>query len=422
MTMQQAAMTETALLGTRLPEPVRPARRLAFRVALPAIALAAFLAVALGLVATTPFPGNDELEHVSYAAHLQETGRLLPQFELQRTLRRDDFSTWDDRPNYIGHPSPFYVLVARVLDRQLPPGRAVLAPRLLSLLLLACGVGLALAAGARAVRRDRLALGVTCLAIAACPELLTVSAMVTNDSLAVLGGALACWGLAARPRQLGHDVAAGAGLMLALWAKPNAGLEVGLMLAAMLALHPAGRGRLALAGVLGGCLGAAPTLPILLTYGAVVPVTAEGVWLMASVPEPAEYLPVFLLNLGNTWGFLRTGAWPLPGVVPALTAGVVAAMLACAGHGAWRAWRLGRPPVAAAGMIAFLAVLPVHYGFAATRLGGSIPAASFRYDLPLWPALALGLGSAVMLARRPWQRAAAAGVTALAIAVGWLPT
>ncbi len=408
-------MTETAILGTR----TRPAIRATPGVAIPVLSFLLFLAAALHLVQTTPFPANDELEHVSYAAWLQENARALPRFEEQRTLYRDDFTRWDWRPNYVGHPSPFYVLIARVLDRTAAPDRAIILPRLVSLSLLAAGVALVLAAGARVFAGHLPALLTFSAAVVLCPQLLTISGMVTNDSLAFLGGALAAWGLATARRRPVHDAAAGAGLMLALWAKPNAGVEVGLMLAAMLLLSTQARPRLLAAAIAGGLAGLVPVLPLIMRYGAVVPVTAESVWDVASIPDPAAYLPVFLLNLGNTWGYLRTGAWPLPAFPAAPTIVAVAAMIAAAAWGAVLARRNGSP-LAAAGLIAAAAVLPIHAGFAATRLGGSLPAAAFRYDLPLWPAFAFGLAAAILHAPRPAQRAAVAAILAAALATGWL--
>jgi hypothetical protein len=94
--------------------------------AVPIACLLLFSGICLARLATGGFPGAfDELEHISYAAHLQETGRLLPRFEEQKTLSPGDMGRWDDRPNYLGHPSPFYVLMALVLDRTLPPRQAI---------------------------------------------------------------------------------------------------------------------------------------------------------------------------------------------------------------------------------------------------------------------------------------------------------
>ena len=142
--------------------------------AVPIVCLLLFSGACFGLIATTGFPAAfDELEHISYAAYLQETGRLLPRFEEQRILSPGDLSRWDDRLNYLGHPSPFYALIALVLDRTLPPTQAILMPRLVSAGLLLAGVALALGAGRRQFERDRLALILFCLAVALCPKLLS---------------------------------------------------------------------------------------------------------------------------------------------------------------------------------------------------------------------------------------------------------
>ena len=53
--------------------------------AVPIVCLLLFSGACLELIVTTEFPAAfDELEHISYAAYLQETGRLLPRFEEQK--------------------------------------------------------------------------------------------------------------------------------------------------------------------------------------------------------------------------------------------------------------------------------------------------------------------------------------------------
>ena len=50
--------------------------------AVPIMCLLLFSGACLELIVTTEFSAAfDELEHISYAAYLQETGRLLPRFE-----------------------------------------------------------------------------------------------------------------------------------------------------------------------------------------------------------------------------------------------------------------------------------------------------------------------------------------------------
>ena len=386
------------------------------------------LAVSIRLILVTPFPAPDELEHLSTAAYLRETGHLLPLYAAQTTLDRHDFRVWDTRPNYIGHPAPYYLLIGAVLDRSLPPERAVLGPRFVSLLLLLGGVALTLSAGLRWFGWDALSLVVFGAAVALCPELLTIARQVNNDALAVLGGGLAYWGVAragvmrvgATREGVWRAAAAGLGLALALWAKPNAGLGVGLFLVALAMLQRAGRGPLLLAIGAGGLLGIVPYIPIVLAYGAIVPVTAEGIWPVHSMAGIVEYLPVFLANMGATWGFGTFGAWPL-GAPALLTALMFWATLIAVAAGVRQAWVRSEPgaDIAAAALLAFAAMLPIHLYFAAYRLGFSIPAASFRYYLPIWPGLAHAAAIAVRAAPRPRARMALAAA-ALTLGLGWV--
>lgn len=381
-----------------------------------------FVGIAAGLITTTSFPAPDELEHVSYAAHLREAGTVLPEFEAQRTLVPTDFSQWDTRPNYIGHPSAYYLFIGSFLDRSLPPQQAVLLPRLASLGLLLAGLAVALAAGARSFGRDRTALAVFCIGLPLCPEMLSITRQVTNDSLAVLGGALAYWGASGQDRPRWRSgVGIALGLVCALWAKPNAGLEVGLFLAALAALRGSGRSGLLLPAALGGLIGTVPYLLMVRDYGALVPVTAEGVWEVRHMADFREYLPVFLSNLGYTWGLLKTGVWPIPTAAGVLTIVAFWAMMGCVVVGAWPARQQLSDPraaVAAAAVIAFLLVLPIHLWFASAKLGYSVPAASFRYYLPLWPALVHALAWAVLAARRPWHRVLFVSIGGAALGLG----
>ena len=390
-----------------------------------AVLLVLFVAIAGWLILTTPFPAPDELEHLSTVAGLQESGRLVPEYRAQTTLRLDDFTRWDTRPNYIGHPSPYYLLLARVLDRRLPPARAILLPRVVSFGLMLMGVLLAWRAGVGWYGRDAGAFWVFGVGLTLCPELLSVARQVNNDALAVLGGGLAYWGVSGR---LGGErwrvLGVAAGLALAAWAKPNAGLEVGLLLGAMLLLERAGRGRLAGAMVAGGVIGLLPYVPIVLRYGAIVPVSAEGIWEVHSMGSFAAYWPVFLFNLGNSWGFLKTGVWPVTEgleIVRSLAFWVTAVAVASC---VWFGRRRGASAVssvAAAAVVAFALVVPIHLYFAAMRLGFSIPAASFRYYLPLWPGLAHAAAYAVGSEARPRRRMALMAACGLTLALGWAP-
>jgi hypothetical protein len=381
---------------------------------IPVAAFALFAAIALRLAVTAPFPAPDELQHVSYAAYLQETGRLLPRFEAQLTLQQDDLSRWDTRPNYIGHPSPFYLFAAAFLDRSLPPSLAVLPLRVASLALIALGLALALLAGFRCFADDVPALLAFCAALVFCPQLLAASGQVTNDSLALLGGALAYWG-AAEPGRRSAAFATGAGLLLALWAKPNAGLAVGCFVGIACCIARPARPFPFLAAGAGILIGVVPYLFMLARYGTIVPVTAEGLNHLRLLPGFFRYLPIFLLNLGRTWGSLHIRRWPIAGPLDWFTIAAFWAVVTCTVLAAWQARRRPGEPAAVVAMAVSLAlavVLAAHLWFACARLGYSWPAASFRYELPLWPAMAHALGYAVRAAPGRWTRAAVTAATA----------
>ena len=396
----------------------------AIRNLIPLAAFAAFLAIGLLLVWTKSYPSDfDELEHVSYAAYLQETGAWRPMFEAMRDLPRDSLTHWSDRANYLGHPSPYYWFETLALDRSLPLHAAITRLRLESAALAMAGVALGLMAGWRTFGRDLTALAIFCALVALNPKLLAVSGQVTNDSLALLAGGLAYWGASTEPRRRAAGLAAcAAGLMLACWAKPNAGLAVGAALGFYALLRLRARPSLLPALAVGGVLGTVPTWLIVAKYHALVPMTVEQFGGVHQVPG-AAYLPVFLFNVAYTFCFAQTGAWPVPGGAEALAAALVWALLLAAAGGVWAAFRTrsGDPArlIAIVGPLAFVAVLPIHWWFSMTKLGGSVPAASFRYYLPIWPFLAhsvaFGGAGAGLLARQ-----LVVGLSGAALFLGWL--
>ncbi len=374
-----------------VPSRARRAPALGCRTAIPLLCFFLCFGITIFLIATRPYPDLfDELEHVSYAAFLQETGRLLPKFEAQRVLREDDMGRWGDQPNYLGHPSPFYLYLGLFLVRSLPPDEAVLPMRVASAGLLLAGIAGALAAGRRHFGGDGVALLVFCAVLALCPKLLAVAGQITNDTLAILGGGLAYWGASTEGRRHWLGLAGIAvGLLLALWAKPNAGLAVGTWLAAFSLLQARRRPGLLFFLALGVMGGAVPYLFIVADYNALVPVTAEQFGHVRQLHGFAPYVAAFLFTLGYTWCFVQTGTWPIPNVGGFAASVLCWAMIAGAAAGgllAWRRARTGagaaRAAIAVAAPVAMAIVLPIHFFFAATKLGYSLPGGF----LPLLPA------------------------------------
>jgi hypothetical protein len=244
-----------------------------------------------------------------------------------------------------------------------------------------------------------------------CPIIFPLSAQVTNDALAVLAGAFAYWGTAKRGKRVGA-AALGAGLILAMWAKPSAGLLVGAWAGCVAVLRRSPRTLAVL--VTAGMAGAAPYLDILCRYGTVVPVTYESVSGTVGAPPPAvEYLLRFLDQFPRTWAVGETGL-----AAVSLSFG---ALLVCAGWGAWLGLRrrtLPQGAIAVAAVTAFAAVLVVHLVYGALVLGGSRGAASFRYYLPLWPMLSHATALPAAKASRWLARATVLGVAVAAVIGG----
>lgn len=384
----------------------------------PVLFAALFFVNSLTLQRMVPFPGGfDELQHISYAASLQESGSLLPRFEKQNNLSQDDFRRWTDVPNHVGHPSPFYLLVALLLDRSLSPEQAVFVPRLASIFLLWIGVALTLATGLRHFEKDNRAALVFCFAVALCPKLGAISSQVTNDSLSFLGGALVYSGLSGSEKWgRWRLVFVAAGVAFAFWSKPNAALAVGVWLAGYLLIVRHLRPEFLLPVCFGAAVGFLPYIHILWSYGTLVPVAAEHLGTVRDyqLGDLGAYLPIFFLNLGYTWPVSQTG-----GPVTVALFWTIIACAVLAGGLAWRRKGEGDAAMAVAGPAAFVLVLPIHLWFAATSLGFSIPAASFRYYLPLWPPLAHAISFGVMAAPRPRHRILFAWAAFAALMAGW---
>jgi hypothetical protein len=387
-------------------------------------AFLAFAALTVVLLLTKRYPSPfDELEHVSYIATLQETRNWRPMFEVMQTLVNQDLLRWDQRPNYLGHPSPFYWFETLFLDRTLPLHEAVVRLRLGSAALAAGGIGLALWAGWRHFQREPLALLVFCGLVALCPKLLATTGQVTNDALAIGAGGLAYWGAGFEARRRTPGIAACAvGLMLAMWAKPNAALAIGAALGAYAVLRLRARPWLIPAMAAGSAAGSVPYWPILAKYGALVPITVEQFGHVHQVPGVA-YVPAFLFTVAYTFCLEQTGTWPVidaASVVAAVLAWLLLAAVVGGGVAALRRSDGGTTRLLAiAGPVAFFAVFPIHFWFSAGKLGGSLPAASFRYYLPIWPFMAHAFSYGMTTMRPPW-RFILAWLAGAVLVVGWL--
>lgn len=330
-----------------------------------------------------PVPsGFDELQHLSYAAALQERFTLLPPLGSMRVLDVVDLRRWSDEPNYHSHPAPFYLLAALLLDRSLPVEAALQQLRLFSLLVAASGVLLGLIGGLRQFGDVPGARVPFCVLVALAPQLVLGSAHFNNDALALLAGGLAYCAVTlppGRPRGMALFV----GVLLACVTKLSAGLTVGLwaLCAAALLRAPG----LIVIVVCAGALGALPYVAKIWAFGSPVPVTYETVHRAEQVAGPfVEALASFAGNFLLSWGYAGNGH--------SANAVALLALLGCFGWGVWMA-ASGRAPalsaavaIAAAG--AFASTFAIHLYFSMTSLAGSASAAQIRYYFPIWPMIA----------------------------------
>src|ERR1700730_18189581 len=90
--------------------------------------------------------GFDEVAHASYVAHLQHSGETWPAFEDMRMLDPSGFG-FTSEANYLDHPSPYYLLLARIGPTLEGHPGAILFDRLFNVALVAIGLAALMAVG-----------------------------------------------------------------------------------------------------------------------------------------------------------------------------------------------------------------------------------------------------------------------------------
>lgn len=219
---------------SRMSDPVPATRLLVYAAALLLVAVQAW-----HTMKTVP-PGipPDELAHVSYLAHLEETGRLLPDYRSRYLY--SELGARLDHKNYLAHPPFYYNLLKPFVPAQ---PRLIFSRlhdlRLVNMALGLCGVGLFLWVGCR----EPLPLwfhAYYAAAFSAVPMVSYLAGTVNNDNLLLLAGGLAVLGavnfLREKPRPSGLVLLA-LGLALALLVKATAGLQLVFFAALVQALR-----------------------------------------------------------------------------------------------------------------------------------------------------------------------------------------
>lgn len=368
-----------------------------------AIVLLLFIvAAALSAMRKDVTQGFDEVAHASYIAHLQHTGEAWPAFAGMRMLDPSSFR-FTGEANYLNHPSPYYLLLARIGPGLEGHPQAILVYRLFNVALAVVGLAALMAIGL-AAGLPRLTLYAYIVPLACIPVLAPLAGAVNNDNAAFAGGAiatLAAFQLLATGSRAWLLAALG-GVILASWAKFTGLLLAGGMLAGVL-LWLLWRGRLpsrwmapiAIAALLAG----APYLALLAQYGSPTPTTPGEIamieagartagWDSAARLPPLAFAVHFVREFVLEW---------MPTLKPrnvvnyaVLAIPVTAALCAFAGIAiAVRRIAGGKEApldiVIAAGALAFAATFVIHgiFGFRLHTEFGWLTTAYPRYYLPL---------------------------------------
>jgi hypothetical protein len=273
------------------------------------------VAATLGAIRKDVTLGFDEVAHASYVAHLQHSGETWPAFEDMRMLDPSSFKFTRDA-NYLDHPSPYYVLLARIGPTLEGHPEAILFDRLFNALLAAIGFAALMAVGLVA-KLPRLTLYAYIVPIAGIPVLAPLAGAINNDNAAFAGGGIAT--LAAL-RFLSTEsrawlIAALGGVILASWAKFTALLLVGGLVGGVL-LWLLWRGRLPSRSVgliaIAALLAVAPYVALFVQYGSPTPRTPGQIamiksgalavgWDSAERMTPASYATHFVSEFVLEW-------------------------------------------------------------------------------------------------------------------------
>jgi hypothetical protein len=368
--------------------------------------------------------GFDELAHASYIAHLQRSGEAWPAFADMRMLDPSGFR-FTSEANYLDHPSPYYLLLARLGPNLEGHPRAILVHRLFNVALATIGLAALMAIGLVA-RLPRLTLYADIVPLASIPVLAPLAGAVNNDNAAFAGGAiatLAAFQLLATGSRAWLLAALG-GVILASWAKFTGLLLAGGLVSGVL-LWLLWRGRLQSGSIvliaIAALLASAPYIALFAQYGSPTPRTPGEIamirtgavaagWDSAPRLAPASFAAHFVSEFVLEW---------MPTLKPrsalnyaALAIPITAALCAFAGILlAVRRIADGKAEpldiMIASGALAFAGTLVIHgiFGYQLHTEFGWLTTAYPRYYLPLAAIVPLAGLSLLGAIRRPSARA-----------------
>ncbi len=368
--------------------------------------------------------GFDEVAHASYVAHLQHYGETWPALEDMRMLDPSSFR-FTGEANYLNHPSPYYVLLARLGPNLEGHPEALIVHRLFNVALAAIGLAALMAIGLLA-RLSRLTFYAYVVPLACIPVLAPLAGSINNDNAAFAAGGiatLAAWQLIATGNRVWLMIALG-GVIVASWAKLTGLLLVGGLVGGVLAWL-LWRGRLPARWlaliVMAALLAIAPYIAFFAQYGSPAPNTPGQIamlktvahaagWDSAERMSPAAYAVHFFSEFVFAWMPTLTSRSTLN--YAALVFPVAASLCALVGlvMSALRIARGNENPidiVVAAAVLAFAATFVIHGIFSYERhvAYGWMMDAYPRYYLPLAALVPLAGLSLLAAIKQPRTRA-----------------
>jgi hypothetical protein len=350
------------------------------------------------------FPSNyDEIAHISFVKAMAEAPVLFPHYGDYRLLDPKDLGLWTSEPNYLAHPSLYYLFMAPVW---ILSGGSALALRLVDVGLSSVGLALTAAAGARLITVPRTK-PLFILLVFCFPKNPIIGGIVSNDNFVLIAAGLFFWGCASPRHRIFWLCLA---LVLAGWTKLTALVGLGvatsvLMLYEMLQEGKPSfrRGHIALGFAL--LLGFVPYAVNWTQMGHLLFVPQNSFWII-----PAEqrlhfdifgFLGFFLQQIVNKFPAgdrMMDATFPLIGLV-------LFSFAAFRSRGDDKARR-----VALSFLAAFLIFVPIHFYYAWHTFlsSGETCDAQPRYYNELWPGFALALSLAcTSIDRKGWPIAAA---------------
>lgn len=394
------------------PQRAQPAVAALSRLGVPILVwlvVATYCELVLGMALFVPFPSRiDELQHLSVIRAQFEQPALFPDWSRYLVLRGDDLTAWSNTPNYINHPSLYYLLLSPLMAVTSDP----LLFRLVNVLLSTGALGITIFTVQRRFAPDIAPPVLFAVLAASFPKAAVVGGMVNNDNLAAVAGAMLFAGLAGMPGQALWLMAA---LAIAGWTKLTAFIALAAVAGAWLGLgvlrgEIGWRDRVVRLAALGVVLGALPYLATFVRTGHLLWVN-EAVWRVApanrmhlDIPGFVEH---FLTALVMKWPASEVGyAFPVA-LAGSLAPMLLAAIGICAGAPVVR-----RLALAYAFGLTFLFFTHFLFGWRSFRAMGDITIMQTRYYNILWPGIALAATVGLTRLMRRWKYAGWAALAA----------